>query len=347
MRNRFFAAAVLCVLVLNLAGSSFAEIKGKNVQTNQLVSLLPVSDGVVTLDVKRFFGTALPTILSANQPMLDRILSKINEIKTKTGIDIRQFEYVAAGVTAKQITAKKYELDPVIIARGQINAAALLVAAKLAANGKYREEKIGDKTIYVFAAKEIAARNKPQVAGAKRSSMIDKMFGRLSQETAVTALDANTIVFGALPLVRQTIGARTPISAELTNLLNKNEVSVVSFAAKMPVGMSAFLPLDNDELGKNVDSIRYVFGNVNVAGENTSVHMTARTLQNAQAQGLFETLEGLQILGKAFLGGSRSVDKQVYARLIENARFSVNANDVMLDLQVPQRDIDVLIGILK
>lgn len=346
MKNQFFAAIVLCVLFLNLTGSSFAEVKGMNTQTNQLVSLLPASDGVVTLDVKRFFSTALPTILSANQPMLNKILGRIDEIKTKTGIDIRQFEYLAAGISSKKIGEKKYDLDPVIIARGQINAAALIAAGKLAANGKYREEKIGSKTIYVFAAKEIAQQNK-QAVNPKRSSMVDKVIGKLSQELAVAAFDTNTIAFGALPLVRQTLEARTPINSELTGLLNKNEVSVVNFAAKLPAGMGAFLPLDNDELGKNIDSIRFVFGNVNVSGDNTSVHMTARTLQNAQAQGLFETLEGFQILGKIALSGSKSADKQVYARLIQNARFSVNANDVILNLQVPQQDIDVLIGVLK
>jgi len=347
MRNQIFAAAVLLVLVLNLAGTSVADVKGKKARNNQLVSLLPASDGVVTLDVKRFFGTALPTILSANQPMLNRILGRIDEIKAKTGIDIRQFEHLAAGITAKKIAAKKYDLEPVIIARGQINAAALIAEAKLAAKGKYREVTVGDRTIYVFAAKEIAQQNKPQVANAKRSSMVDKVIGKLSQEVAVAAFDSNTVAFGALPLVRQALELRTPVNSELTNLLNKIEVSVVNFAAKMPAGMGAFLPLDNDELGKNIDSIRYLFGSVNVSGDNTSVHMTARTQQNAQAKGLLETLEGLQIIGKFALGNSKSLDKQVYARLIEKAKFSVNANDVILDLQVPQRDIDVLIGVLK
>lgn len=347
MRNRFFAAVALGVLVLNLAGSSLADIRGKNAQANQLVSLLPASDGVMTLDVKRFFGVALPKILSANQPMLNKILGKIDEVRSKTSIDIRQFEHLAAGVTAKQIGPKKYDLDPVIIARGQINAGALTAAAKLASNGKYREEKAGGKTIYVFAAKEIAAQNKPQNTGAKRSAMIDKVIGRLSTEIAVAVLDANTIVFGALPLVRQTLEGRTHIGTDLTNLLSRNEVSVINFAAKLPAGMRAFLPLENDELGKNIDSIQYVFGNMDVVGENTTVRMTATTLQNAQAQGLLETLEGLQIIGKIALGGSESADKQVYARLIENARFSAKGNEVMLDLQVPQSDIDVLVGRLK
>ena len=75
--------------------------------------------------------------------------------------------------------------------------------------------------------------------------------------------------------------------------------------------------------------------------------MTARTLQNAQAKSLHETLEGLQMLGKAFLGGSKAADKQVYSRMIGAAKFSLQANEVTLDLQVPQSDIDILVSSLK
>ena len=86
---------------------------------------------------------------------------------------------------------------------------------------------------------------------------------------------------------------------------------------------------------------------MDVGVTGASLNLTARTLQNAQAQGLLETLEGLQMLGKAFLGGSKGPDKQVYARLIENAKFTAKGNEVMLDLQVPQSDIDILVGYLK
>ena len=350
MKNRLFAVVGLCILVLNLGGSTFADTrakKNKKIRVNQLVALLPASDGVVTLDVKRFFGDALPKILSANQPVLSEILRKIDEIKAKTGIDIRQFEYVAAGVTAKQLKPKEFDFEPVIIARGQINARALIAAGKLAANGKYREERVGDRTIYIFDAKEIAAKHKPQNQTGKASRIADKFAGRLSQEIAVTAFDANTLVFGTLSLVRQTLQAGTHVGTELTSLLNRKEVAIVNFAAKIPAGMSAFLPLENDELGKNIDAIKYVFGNMDVIGENTFFNVTAKTTENAQAQGLLETLEGLQIVGKAFLGGSKSADKQVYARMIDNAKFSMKGNEVMLDLEIPQGDIDILVGMIK
>ncbi len=349
MKNRSISLFLLSVLFLNLGVSSFADSKASKArksQATQLALLLPASDGVVTLDIKRFFGVALPKLLSANQPMLTDVLGKIDEMKSKTGIDVRQFEYLAAGITAKKVSVKEYDLEPVVIARGQISSGALIGTAKLAANGKYREEKVGDKIIYVFAAKDMAVQAKQQVPAGK-TAMADRIIGKLSREIAVSTIDANTLVFGSLPLVRQTLEAKTTLGTDLTSLLGKRETSVVSFAGKLPAGMGAFLPLDNDELGKNLDAIKYVYGNMDVSGEIASVNLTARTMQNTQATALLETLEGLQLVGKALLGGSKGADKQVYARMIENAKLSVKGNEVMFDLQVSQSDVDVLIGMIK
>ena len=349
MKSRIFAFGLLGALLMNIVVPALGDTRGtaiKRSPANQLALLLPASDGIVTLDVKRFFGVALPRLLSANQPVLDGIIGKIDDMKARTGIDIRQFEYLAAGLTAKKTGEKQYDLEPVIIVRGQVSSGGLIGAAKLAANGKYREEKAGDRTIYVFAAKDIAAQAKSQVPTGK-TAMADKVFGKLSDEIAVSTIDANTLVFGSLPQVRQTLGGRSLVGADLTGILGKRETSVVSFAGRLPTGMRSFVPIDNDELGKNIESIRYVYGNIDMNADSLSLDMTARTLQNSQASALLETLQGLQMVGKALLGGSRAPDKQVYARLLENANFSAKGNEVMFDLQVPQTDIDVLVGMIK
>lgn len=349
MKTRIIALSCLLVLVLNLAGSAVADTRQKaGSPANQLALLLPSSDGVVTVDVKRFFSVALPKLLTANQPMLAEITAKVGEVKDRTGIDIRQFEYLAAGVTARPVTGKEYDIDPVIIARGQITSSSLIGAAKLASNGKYKEEKAGDRSIYIFSGKDLADQAKQQAPAVKNSDMANKIVDRISKDIAVTAIDANTIAFGDIALVRQAISAgKTPVSSDLISLLGKKETSVVNFAAKMPNGMSVFLPLENDELGKNIDAIRYVYGNMDVAAEAATLNVTARTLQNSQATALHETLEGLQLIGKAFLGSAKGPEKQVFSRMIDNAKFSAKGNEVMFDLSVPQGDIDILVGMLK
>lgn len=349
MKNRFFALFAVGILILNGFGAAFAETKTSknNRQNNRLVSLLPASDAVVTFDAKRFMNNALPQILSGNQTLLGSVVGEIDKIKTKTGIDLRQFEQVAVGVTINKVSAKEYDFEPVVLARGQMNAGALLSVAKVAAKGKYREEKIGGKTVFIFAAKEIAEQNKPANQSAQKARMIDRFIGKLTQEIAVTSFDANTLAFGTVARLRQTVEAKTRVAADVSGLLDRKQSAVMNFAAKLPGGMSAFLPLDNDELGKNIDAIQYLYGSMDIAGVNTVLQLTAKTERAEQAQGLAETLEGLQMVGKAIIGGMRGADKKVYARMIENAKFTRAANELMLDLQVPQTDIDVLIGAQK
>ena len=83
MKMRFFAAAIIAVMLSNFAALAAIDNRHKKVkkrQTNRLVTLLPASDGVALFEAKRFIDEGLPKLLSANQPMLGEILAKINEM---------------------------------------------------------------------------------------------------------------------------------------------------------------------------------------------------------------------------------------------------------------------------
>lgn len=343
--KKFVVSAILLsafVLPLNAVTADNNRIAtAKRAQASQLVALLPASDGVAVIDVRRFFAEGLPRLLSGNPALLTEITGKIDEIQTRTGIDPRRFESAAVGISARKLGQKKYDLDPVVILRGQVNVVGLIGAGKVAANGKYREERVGGKTIYIFAAKDITARAKAA------SNAADKVARHIGGDVAVSALDAATLAVGDLARVRQTVEARTKVGTEITSLLARGDGGIVNFAARAPEGMSAFLPLDNDELGRNIDAIRYVFGGMDVTADGAAVSVTARTLQNAQAQSLSETLQGLQVLGKALLGSSKGADKQAIVRLIDSAKITNTGSEVSIDLRVPQADIDLLVGKLK
>jgi hypothetical protein len=348
MKNSIFTAFTLFAMAVNFAAPALADSKQgatKAGRAGELVALLPASDAVVTMDAGRFLGEALPGLLAGNQTLLGKVNAGLSEVQSKTGIDLRQFDTVAAGINFKKVSEKKFDADPVVVARGQINSGAIISAAKLAANGKYREEKAGTRTIYIFSPKDIA---KQHTAGnPKKQAAIDRTTGMLAKDMAVTAFDANTIVGGSVERVRELIAGRSKVSAELTGYLGRTDGALIDFAAKVPNGMSSLVPLDNDELGKNIDAIRVMYGSMAVTGEMASLNATAKTQQPEQAKGLKETLDGLQMIGKAFLGSSKAADKQVYARMIENAKFTQTGNEVSLLLTVPQSDINVLVGMIK
>jgi hypothetical protein len=347
MKKRAFTIATASLLVLSFVIATFADVDKRRqvkrvakVQKNPLVALLPASDAVATINAKRFFNEALPAVLSGNQKLLGEILSKIESVRTKTGVDLRRFNNVAAGINITRKEGGNFDFDPVLVARGSVDSAAAIEGGKQAAGAKYREETVNGKTIYIFSAQDIAASTQSDPNAAVASAY-------LKNEVAVAALDSSTVVVGSISRVRETLEKKTSISPELTALLAKKPVALLNFAGNIPGGLSALLPLDNDELGANLDSIKTVYGSGDVIADQAVVSVTGRTQQAKQAVDLKGTFEGLRDLGKGILGGSRAADKQLYARLLGGIRISTAGNEISLDLTIPKNDLDALLAIVS
>jgi hypothetical protein len=344
MKHKFFAFFIACAFVLNASSAAFAGTKSAKT-TNPLLALLPASDVVVSLDAKRFFGVALPQILAGNKEMLDEVNAKIDDFKAKTSIDIRQFEQVAVGLASKPISTGKVAYEPIILARGNFSVGALVTLAKFASSGTYKEEKIGSRTVYVFSAKELIEKNRPTTKSSGVQKVLDMILPRLSGDVAVTAYDGNTLAFGRPERVRLMLtNSKSRVDANLLTLANRSPNAVASFAANLPKGLTGIFDLEEDELGQNLAAIRQAYGMLDLVGDSVNVSLAAKTAQNAQAEGLYKSLTELRELGKMFLGGSKSEDKKVYLRMLENVKIMQKSNEIAFDLQVPQSDINVLIG---
>lgn len=347
MKKKIFALLTLSVIVFGAFGYVNAQ-NNKAKSANQLLAILPPSDGAVTIDTKRFFGEALPQILSANQPLLTDITGEFDKIKAATGIDFRQFEHVAASVNAVKVSETQYNFEPLVLARGQYNAAGLVAVAKIVSNGKYREEKIGERTVYVFSAREFIEQHKAKITNSFVTKLLDKVLTGLSGEVALTAYDTNTLALGTPARVREFfVETKTRISGEVLDLVSRRPNAIINFGARVPNGLARFFDLDNDELGKNLDAVRFLSGSMDVADGNTAVWLSAKTVNAEQAKGLKDTLDGLQALGKALLGASKSPDKKAYGKMVENARIAQAGNEITLDLLIPQADLNVTVGAKK
>lgn len=352
MKRKIFTYPVIVAVLLSLVTVSFAKtekVKKTVRQTNSLAAELPVSDAAAVIDLQRLLNTALPQILNAKPQTLTVVNAKIDEVKNQTSIDLRQFEQVAVGVNYRQTAPKKFDLLPVALARGKYNADALLTAMKLAAGNKFREEKVGAKTIYIFAPREIVPNNNPQnnrsivLPGLGIIIDLDKIF---AGEIAVAAFDDKTLAFGKLARVRETLEGKSRIAQNILALVNRNPNVVISFGGNVPTNFLAemFNLTEDDEIGKNINSIRQMYGSLDAADGKAIVAVTAKTTDAKQAEDLETTVSGFQMLGKSVLGGMRGDDKKIYARMAENAKITREGSEVMLNLQVPQSDIDVLLG---
>lgn len=349
MRNKIIAiliilATVLSVVVVASAGS---EKKKPSPKTNELLMMLPASQMAMTIDTRRLFDEGLPQILSANQSMLAQFYTKIDQLRDKTGVDIRQFSQIAIGVSARQSENGAYSYEPMILARGKFSAESIIAIAKLAAGNAYREEKIGDRTVYVFSADDMVKDAKTQTGKTPVSGILDSLLDGLSREMAVTAIDGETFALGSLPQMRSMFEAKTKLDPEVAALVMRKPEAILSVGAIVPNGLSGMIDMDNDVLAKTLNSIRRMSGSMDVADGMTSVAISAKTADAAQAKDLKMTLDDLQAVGKMLLGTTKGADKRVYSRMVENAKITQTGTEVALDLKVPQADIDVLVGQLK
>ncbi len=349
MRSRIFAALILCGFLLNssvLAGPDTGR-SAKRKPAADLVALLPAADGAATIDVKRFFNSALPQLLSANQKMFAKLLGHVREIESKTGIDLRKFDNIAAAANIKPDGKDKFRIDLVAIARGELSAAAMIGVVKLASDGKYRTETIGERTVYIIDTKAIKAAAKPANGPAAADAVAGKVDSEMLNEIAFSEWDGGTLVFGSPNLVKATLERSSALSSDITSLLSAREAAVFSAAFRLPDGMSSTLKMDTDEFAKNIDSIRYLSSWIDVIPTGAALSIQARTSDAARAKDLSDTLLGLQFLGKQLLKNSKRADQQVYARLVENAKITLRDTDVSIDLKVPQADVDRLVATLK
>src|SRR4051812_32474877 len=194
MNRKILSLFTLALLVLNAAGISLSAAPTKsaaaNRQTDLLVAKLPASDAVVVIDARRVFDQALPQLLASKQALLAEITNHLNEFRNKTGIDPRRFDSIVVGANFKnrKENVKDYDVDFVGLARGSMNAGSLIAAAKLGSNAGYREEKLGERTIYIFTPKSVADKTLSTGSAAVVSGTIDN----LPAEIAVSTLDQTT-----------------------------------------------------------------------------------------------------------------------------------------------------------
>ncbi|NNE97491.1 MAG: hypothetical protein HKN25_00585 [Pyrinomonadaceae bacterium] len=344
MRNKIIVALVALAFLLSGIGFFSAEARESSSTINDLAMLLPESDGVITLDSERLISEALPQILSGSQQKLDKFNGFIEKVKSEVGMDLKDFKHVAIGLKSENVTETEIDLDPVILTRGNIESKAMIALARIAANGKYHTEKYQGKTIYIFSTEKLIEKNKPKAKDDFLGKIIDKMVKGLQNEVAVTDYDKNTLAIGTVKRVKESIDKSPRVGGEVLALLTRKPNSVANMGMVLPEGLSKFITLDNDELGNTLDSIRQIQGAMDVNDGNTMVALMAKTVETADAENLEMTLSGFQMIGKSLLGRSNKPKNKVYARMVENVVIERDQNAVMIDLKVPQSDLNVLIG---
>ena len=300
------------------------------------LNALPASDAVMLVDIKRVLNDVLPRVLASDPAHLAKINAEIDKFKTNYGLDMRSFERLAVGLRFQSPRAGVTTTDMVAVVSGTFNSGALLAAGRMAAKGKYQEEKYRNSVIYIY---DVTQQGKaPSVMGMRVTKL------------AVAALDAHTLVFGEPEGVRSTIGAsmeRRRINAELIQMAMRNPNAFVGFGANVPASLTQGKDFGNEEIAKNIASIRQAYGALGLTTDGIDLLAIARTTRPEQAKSLGDTLSALKQFGGMAIG-QMPADKRAMAQAaLDSLTITTEGNETSLRLEVAQAALDEILRGMK
>jgi len=336
MKNRFrnFAFVLIAVLAL-LQINTVAQTRARNTTPSAgLMNSLPKSDAVAQVKMKRLFDEAMPRILANNPAKLSQVNASVENFKTRTGLDPRMFDEVAVGVSFTFPGEGQAKAHTVALAKGAYNSDAMITAGGLAAQGKYRQEKYKDKTIYIFTLDETIS-----VLG---------VFDFQIKELAVLPLDANTLALGDPVSIRSVVDASRAskrANAELIALASRDPNAVIGFGANMSQQLvSSIDAIGNAPIANEIARLRNVYGSVSTTEKDLELFIGARAINAAAASSLGETLRGLKEIGSLFVGRISGAKGVLAKSALTNLKIVNNADELQIRTAVPSADVGPLMG---
>lgn len=312
---------VLATLALAFNGRSQTRAPRTSATTDAL-SYLPTSDAVMLIDVRRLLNETMPQILAGDKEKLAQANAEIDKFKSRTGIDPRSFGRVVLGVRYTYPTANTTKLETVAIAHGTFDAKALAAAARIAANGKYREEKYRGATIMI-----ISINDQMKVLG---------LWNMRVNELAISVLDAKTLAIGNLSSVRAAVdaGKKGRANGELIALASRDPKAVIGFGANLPRELMANLNVGNDTIAKDANSIRQAYGSIGTTDTDVSLSLVARTDNAEAAKNLSDTITGLKQLGAILIVRMAPPRKALAQSALDNLKITTRGNELEIRTQV-------------
>jgi hypothetical protein len=342
-KKSFAPFLALAVALLTLAFAVGAQTKTMTATAttapataSSILNMLPPSDVVGFVNVKSLLNDALPKVLADNPAKLAEVNAQIDKVKTQTGVDVRSFENIAVGVRYQHPSANDTDAETVVIAHGTFNANAFIAVGRMAAQGKYREEKYQGATLYIF--------------NLNSQLNVKGIYSMKIKELAVTSLNANTLALGDPEAVRATIDAnKTPsrTNNDLLQLATREPSAIIGFSANVPQSLTSNVNVGNEEVTKMVNSIRQCYGAVSTTANGFGLLVALRTETPEQAHALSDTLAALKQFGAMVIPKLPPDTGKIAQNALDSMKIASTGNEASLNLEVSQADITTLMHTLQ
>lgn len=307
--------------------------QGRAGATPGLLSSLPQSDAVALVNLKRVLDEALPKLVGDSPAKIAEINEELARFKTQTGLDPRSFQQIALGLSYTYPSAGITKINTVALASGSFNAGAMVAAGRLAANGKYAEQKYQGKTIYLFTL--------------GRQLKLLGLWNLKISDLAVTSVNGNTLAFGSLESVQGVIDAsrtRKHANPQLIELASRDPNAIMGFGGNISEALMQNLRTTNDSWARELTAVRQVYGSLGMTSTDLELMVAARTVDPASAKNLSDSVEGLTQLGSFFLGRLKPVQETLARSALKNLKVTTVGNELQIRTAVAQAQVAPLMG---
>lgn len=198
-----------------------------NPQSNPAIigslSSLPEADTLIYINPQRILNEVVPKVMPAKD--VEEMRKGFEQARTMVGVDPTKVDYIVMAVRFRKPTAELNFQPPeaLIVASGDFSSDSLMVLARMASQGKLRDEKYGSKTLGLMTID-------PIVKEAEKNPLL-KAF----TEVGIVTLSPNTIAVGSPAFLRAAIDAgdgKDRISADTLNSLVRDTSALLSIAGR-------------------------------------------------------------------------------------------------------------------
>lgn len=318
--------AFIALSNIGLAQRNRTAAAAKEVPT--LLSSLPPSDAVALVKVNRVLDEALPKLLAENPAKLAEVNAELAKFAAQTGLDPRSFDQIALGLSYKYPSEGVTKISTVAIARGTFNAGAIVAAGRMAANGKYVEQKYQGKTIYLFTL--------------DRQIRLLGLWDLKMGDLAVASLEGNTLALGNLESVRSVIDAnknRKHPNPELIALASRDPNAILGFGGNVSETLLQNLSISNGTVARELTAVRQVYGSLGMTSTDLELLMAARTVDQYAAKNLGDTVEGLKQFGALFINRLSAAKGTLARTALNNLKITTQGNELQIRTAVAQSQV--------
>ena len=343
MKKTFLQLTVLILLMLAIRAEAPAQNSGTlalngAVRTESSVALsqtipaalaaLPEADTLIYINWRRILSEAAPRLMPETD--LADMRKTFADIKQMSGMDPSNVDYIVIAVRFRKPTAELTFMPPEFMAltSGDFSSESLMGLARMASDGKLRDEKYGTKTLGLMTIDPIAKE-------AEKNPIL-KSFS----EVAIVPLNATTLAVGSTAYLKAAIDAEEGtrrISSESLNSLLRDPGALISIAGSPLTSFSKTFALLGTEANPRAPRCDSKFGDFYAALTMDASNFMLRGALNADNPDTAQIVNNL--INGLLRQATSSITDPTALPILKALSITSQENEVVLRADVPQQTV--------